>query len=394
MITNTLISSAKILSLIFNGTAQSKTELAIQTGFSRATVSKYLEPLFATGIIYESEDTIQSGGRPAKAINFNKNLKVILAADIGEQYIRIAVTNMRTEILTDCIEQINVTSGPKVILDLISNRFIFLLDKIGRSLNDVIGIGLSLPAPVDYKAGRVVGPSIMTGWDGFDIRSYLQKKFKTTIVADNDVNIMTVAEQRQYWPNVEQMLFIKLGTGIGCGIVTNRKIYRGAQGAAGDIGHIRLGGMGDPLCRCGNIGCTEALAAGWALARDLRKAGYSAQNARDVLALVKQNIPEAIHMVRKAGKILGEVISDSVSILNPSVVVIGGTLAHAEEYLLAGIREIVYQRALPLATRELIITTSKSGEQICIQGCALSVLDICFLSPAIETTITHLQNLS
>ncbi len=382
--------AGKILSLIISGKARSRKEIADNTGMSRGTISQRLQSLFDAGLIQEATETFQSGGRPARAIQFNPAFGTTLVADIGETHVRAALTDLEPKILDDETGNLEVGSGPEAVLGWIVQKFRELVRRAGRPAPKLIGIGLSLPAPVDYEKGLVVGPSIMTGWDGFDICGYIAKHFDVPIVADNDVNIMALAEYRRYWPGVDQMFFVKSGTGIGSGIIIDGKIYRGAQGAAGDIGHMRLGGHGDPLCRCGNVGCVEAIAGGWALARDLRALGFEARDGRDVLTLAQRNIAEAIHAVRKAGRVLGDVIADSVSILNPRVIVVGGTLSRAGENLLAGIRELVYQRALPLATRDLTIAASRTDETAGLLGAAQLVFDTRFLPDTIETTIAEI----
>jgi len=366
---------ARMLSLIMAGEARSRTELAQKLGLSRGTVSQWLEALFESGLVRESNETLRSGGRPARALSFNAGFGITLAADIGETHTRVAITDLEPRVLVEEVGPLDVASGPEPVLRWVCDRFRTLLGEVDRPAGDLVGIGLSLPAPVDYGAGRVVGPSIMTGWDGFEIRERIGREFDAPLVADNDVNVLTIAEHRGYWPSVDQMLFVKAGTGIGSGIIAGGSIYRGAQGAAGDIGHIRLGGHDEPLCRCGSIGCVEALAAGWAIARDLRTRGFKATDGRDVLGLVLRNEPMAVQLLRQAGRILGEVISDTVSILNPSVVVVGGTLSRAEHQLLAGIRELVYQRSLPLATRDLIISPSQLPETGGILGAARLVIE-------------------
>jgi predicted NBD/HSP70 family sugar kinase len=204
-----------------------------------------------------------------------------------------------------------------------------------------------------------------------------------------------LSEFNRFWPDVGQFLFIKAGTGIGSGIITDGRIYRGAQGAAGDIGHIQFASANPPLCRCGKLGCVEARAAGWALARDLRAQGFKAQNARDVIDLVRINQPEAIERVRAAGRVLGEVAADIVSVLNPAVIVIGGTLAEAGEHLLSGVRELVYQRSLPLATRKLQIAPARSDPGVgLLLGAAQLVIESQMAPAAIEQTIARHQRLA
>jgi predicted NBD/HSP70 family sugar kinase len=231
----------------------------------------------------------------------------------------------------------------------------------------------------------------MRGWDDFDIRSYLQPAVDAQAQVENDVNLMALAEHRHYWPTVEHFLYIKAGTGIGSGILIDGAIYRGARGASGDIGHIQFDEPKAPLCRCGKFGCVEARAAGWAIARDLRANGFAAHNARDVMALLQKREPDAIQRVREAGRVLGEVAADVVSVLNPTTIIVGGTLSHAGEHLLAGMKELIYRRCLPLALDNLSVSVARCGEYAGILGAAHLVIDAAFAPNALAETIRRFR---
>ncbi|UXS34586.1 ROK family transcriptional regulator [Agrobacterium tumefaciens] len=372
---NAIKASAALLSLVGSGRARSRSALTEFSGLSRATVHQKLASLIDAGLIRETEETLPSGGRPTRALDLNRDFAVILSADIGEQHIRVAVTDLQPRILTEISETFDILRGPAVVLNWIEEQFEVLLAKIGKTTGDVLGIGIGLPAPVDYANGRVVGPSVMVGWDNFEIRQHLEERFGVPVYAENDVNLLALSDHRQRRTNVSEMVFVKVGTGIGSGIITEGRLYRGAQGAAGDIGHIQFAREPAPLCRCGKIGCVEARAAGWAIARELRKEGIEAHTARDVTRLVEFGQPLAIHLVRESGRILGEVMTSLVSILNPQMIVIGGTLAIANDHLLAGIRELVYKRSLPLATRELELVISPPDPDAGIMGAAILVVE-------------------
>ena len=372
---NSIKASAALLSLVGSGRARSRGALTELSGLSRATVHQKLAGLIDAGLIRETEETLPSGGRPTRALDLNRDFAVVLSADIGEQHIRVAVTDLQPRILVEISETFDILRGPAVVLNWIEEQFEALLAKIGKTTGDVLGIGIGLPAPVDYANGRVVGPSVMVGWDNFEIRHHLEEKFGVPVYAENDVNLLALSDHRQRRAHVSEMVFVKVGTGIGSGIITEGRLYRGAQGAAGDIGHIQFAREPAPLCRCGKIGCVEARAAGWAIARELRREGVEAHTARDVTRLVELGQPLAIHLVRESGRILGEVMTSLVSILNPQTIVIGGTLAIANDHLLAGIRELVYKRSLPLATRELELVISPPDPDAGIIGAAILVVE-------------------
>lgn len=367
--------SGHLLSLIMSGRGSSRAALVEAARLSRATVAQRLSHLFEIGLVTESEDTLPSGGRPARELRLNTDFAIVLTADIGESQIRVGATNLEPRILTESVSEFDLRAGPEATLAHISDTALSIVRNLNHPMRDVLGIGVSLPAPVDFATGKVVGPSIMTGWDEFDICGWLAERLEVAAVADNDVNLMSLCEYRTFWPGVDHLFFVKVGTGIGSGIVADGEIYRGASGAAGDIGHIQLGDHNGPLCRCGKLGCVEARAAGWAVARDLRAQGIDASDARDVVALVSRNRPEAIKLVREAGRVVGEVIADSVSVLNPSVIVVGGTLGRTGDYLLSGIKELVYQRCLPLATRQLEIAPARVDDRGGLLGAAQLVID-------------------
>ncbi|WP_291749690.1 ROK family protein [Bauldia sp.] len=372
---NPFAGTGHLLSLIMSGRASSRAALVEATQLSRATVAQRLSYLFDAGLVAEADETLPSGGRPARALRLNTDFGVVLAADIGEHQVRVAVTDLRPSVITQTLTRFDLRRGPVETLGFIADQAEALLRQLRQPKEKVLGIGLSLPAPVDFAAGHVVGPSIMTGWDAFDIRGWLAARLGVEAVADNDVNLLALHYHHLAWRDVGDFFFVKAGTGIGSGVYAGGAIYRGADGASGDIGHIQLGSADGPLCRCGKLGCVEARAAGWAIARDLRAQGIEARDAKDVLALVEQNRPEAVTLVRRSGQVIGEAIADVVSILNPRVVAVGGTLAGTSDHLLSGIRELVYQRCLPLATRKLQITLVRPQEHDGLLGAALLTID-------------------
>lgn len=372
---NPFAGTGHLLALIMSGRAASRAALVEASQLSRATVAQRLSYLFDAGLVTEADKRLPSGGRPARALRLNTDFGLVLAVDIGEHEVRVGLTDLKPGIVAETLSVFDPQRGPVETLGFIADQSEALLRRTQRSWSEVLGIGLSLPAPVDFAAGRVVGPSIMTGWDDFDIRGWLTARLGIEAVADNDVNLLALHQHRRNWRRVENFFFVKAGTGIGSGIFAGGSIYRGADGASGDIGHIQLASSEGPLCRCGKLGCVEARAAGWAIARDLRAQGIEAEDAKDVVALTELNRPEAVTLVRQSGRIIGEAISDTVSILNPSVIVVGGTLARTRDHLLSGIKELVYQRCLPLATRKLQIALARPDVHDGLYGAALLTIE-------------------
>jgi predicted NBD/HSP70 family sugar kinase len=212
------------------------------------------------------------------------------------------------------------------------------------------------------------------------------------VLVDKDVNAMAFGEQRSVYPDVRQMLMVKAGTGIGAGMILGGEIYRGADGAAGDIGHIQVTVDDvdtEPVCQCGNTGCVEAYAGGWAIVRDLRAAGKDVTTVDDAVALIRTGDLTAVRLARRAGRIIGHAIADSVSLVNPRVVVIGGQLSRIEEQLFAGIRETVYRRSLPLATRNLQIVATRLDNRSGLIGLAMLLADGIFAPQRVEALVAR-----
>jgi len=364
--------NGELLALIANEGPLSRSSLLSASGLSRVTVTQRLASYIASDLVIETDETQPSGGRPSRLVRINAEAATLLAANIGESHIRVALTDLDITVKAQHTIAFDIEEGPERTLDRIGRVFDEQLASVGLDRSDVAGIALSLPTPVDFCRGCVVGPSVLYGWDEFGIVRHLSHDWNAPVWVENDVNLMALYEYTQSFHDTTDMFFIKVGTGIGSGIIADGKIFRGAQGAAGDIGHIQIGLENDaPLCRCGKLGCIEARAAGWAIARDLTALGHRARDARDVVALVEAGRPEAIMLLRGAGRVIGEVIANVVSVLNPARIVVGGTLARSGEHLLSGIRELVYQRCLPLATRDLDIVLAGTTNDSALIGAAM-----------------------
>jgi predicted NBD/HSP70 family sugar kinase len=362
--------------------------LADATGLSRVTIGQRLNELFEASIIREGNNTLSSGGRPKRQIELNEQAGLIAAADVGETHLHVGITDLAANVLADKTIAFDLAQSPEATLSEIVEAVADLLASNSWGMLELIGIGLSLPAPVNFVEGTVVGPSVMAGWDDFDIRRFLSGKILAPVTVDNDVNILALAEAARRKDRSAQIAFVKVGTGIGCGIIANNRLFRGASGAAGDIGHIQLSSDAAHLCRCGKLGCVEAHASGWALARDLRGHGFDAHTA--VVALARSNVPIAIQLVRQAGRVVGEVVADLVSILNPDHIIIGGMLSETGDHLLAGVKELVYQRCLPLATRNLSITLAGHRPLAGVEGAALLVRGEAFSNDSADATVKRI----
>ncbi len=373
--------------LIREEVAVTRADLARVTGLARSTVAQRVDALLAQGLVYEAGGSASTGGRPPTVLAFNRDAGVVLVADLGATHARVAVSDLAGTPLAERASDLDIGLGPEHALTWVTERFAELLDETGRSRDDVRGIGIGVPGPVEFDSGRPVNPPIMPGWDDFPIPDWFASHYGAPVLVDNDVNIMARGEHRMQWPDTEHLLLIKVGTGIGCGIVADGHIHRGARGAAGDIGHIRATSSEDVICRCGNIGCLEAVAGGQALAERLAATGEDATHSRDVVRLVQAGHPGAIRMVRDAGRTLGEVLAGTVNFFNPAVIVIGGDIAEAHAQLLAGVREGIFSRSLPLATRDLRIVPCRLGDRAGVIGAAIMAIEHVLAPDAVDRSL-------
>ena len=367
-------SPGDLLDLIRRRSPITRAELASITGLARSTVAQRIDVLIAEGLVGEVGEAVSTGGRPPAMLGFNADSGIVLVADLGATHSRLAVCDLDANPLAETYRDIAIADGPDPVLDWVLEAFDALIDEVGRSSADVRGIGIGVPGPVDFSAGRAVHPPIMPGWDDFPIRDRFEDRYGVPVLVDNDVNIMALGEYWVMHPKVNDFMFVKVGTGIGSGLILGGRLHRGAKGAAGDIGHVQAG-SGDVMCRCGNQGCLEASAGGAALERILREKGHDAEVSRDVVALVRAGNQDAIQAVRDAGRLIGRVLATTVNLLNPAVVSIGGDIAEAGQQLLAGIRETVYQRSTALSTNELRITTGTLGDRAGIIGAAALIIE-------------------
>jgi predicted NBD/HSP70 family sugar kinase len=380
-------SAGELLRLIVAGEAKTRSELALVTGLARSTVSQRVDALVQQGWLVEGGEAPSTGGRRPTVLAFNRGAGILLVADVGATHSRMAVADLAGTPLAETSGDMDVAAGPPEVLEWVHRRFQDLLAEVGRSELDVRGVGVGVPTPVEFVTGRPIHPPIMPGWDNFAIPAWFQERLDVPVLVDNDVNIMAVGEHWSHWREQENVLFIKVGTGIGCGIIAGGRIHRGAQGAAGDIGHVRVAGYEEILCECGNPGCLESIASGRALARQLTAMGIGAKHGRDVVRLVKSGNRDALRLVRDAGRLIGRVLSAAVNLLNPATIVIGGDVAEADQHLLAGIREAVYERSTPLATRALKIEKSVLGDRAGIAGAAIMISERLISPEAVDEAL-------
>jgi predicted NBD/HSP70 family sugar kinase len=356
------------------------------TDLSRSTVTLRVDQLIRAGLVREGGTAISSGGRPATILSFDEVSPTILVADIGATHGRVAVTDAGGRVLAEKVMLSRIVNGPERVLAQVCDYFDELLTLAGRSAASICGIGLGLPGPVDFVEAKVVRPPLMPGWHDVPIRELVGRRFDAPVQVDNDANLMALGEQHSQYPDAASLVFVKVGTGIGAGLVLNGSVLRGAQGAEGHIGHVRLEGSTRP-CTCGATGCLAASASGGAIVGELKAKGLGVSSIADVLALVEAGDADATATVTAAGRELGDVLATVVALLNPDVLVLGGDLG-TTEHLLQSVHERLLQRSQPLATRSLVVASSELRDRAGVAGAVEMVRGQVFSADAVDARLS------
>jgi predicted NBD/HSP70 family sugar kinase len=378
----------ELFQIFRDGRGRTKSELATLTGMSRNTVSARVDTLLAADLLTGAGSEASSGGRPPARVAMNPAAGAVLAIDLGATHVSVAVTDLAASILEFETGPIEIGLGPEPVLDAVFEMGERLLGESGRR-ERLVGIGIGLPGAVEHATGRPIDPPIMPGWDQFDVPAYVRRRFTAPVFVDNDVNILALGEHALSWPDADDLIFVKVATGLGSGIIAGGRLQRGAQGIAGDIGHVQVPFSSDSPRAAEDERTLGSIAGGMAIALALDSAGVPAHDARDVVRLIRSGDQRAVAATRQAGKEVGEVLATLVNTLNPSVIVLGGSIAHAGEHLLAGVREVVYRRSLPLATRNLVIVQSRGGDRAGVLGAAILVVQQVLSATGVEEMVAN-----
>lgn len=390
---DTLDALVSVLDTVRHGQASTRPEIMHRTGLGRAVTVQRVDELLSRGLLVEDGLGASSGGRAPRALRFNAGVGHILVVDLGATSIGVGIADLSGNLLERYEEPADITDGPDRILGRVDELLATLSRRAGRSLGALWGLGIGVPGPVEYATGRPASPPIMPGWDDYPVRDRFMNRHGVPVWVDNDVNLMALGEYRTgVARDHDAVIFIKVGTGIGAGILIDGRLHRGSQGSAGDVGHIQVSDDPTIVCRCGNRGCLEALAGGAALGRDATEAARTKRSVVLARTLREQGRIEAVdvgraaangdatsrELITMAGHRIGQMVATLVNALNPSLVVVGGGVAGIGDSLVAAIRETVYARSLPLATRDLLIVRSSLEGEAGRIGAASLVADELF----------------
>lgn len=384
------INKHTVLDLIrFTPGGISRVEIARHMDLSRAAVTTIVNDLLATSIIREAESRSVHNGRPPIVLEVNPSRGYVVGVDFGATHLSLLVADLSARIREETEVEINIQEGPETCLGEADKRVRELLAKAGISMAQVLAIGFGVPGPIVTEAGMVVAPPIMPGWDRFPIRDTLEKMWGRPVSVNNDAELGALGEWASGAGRGERnLVYIKVGTGIGAGLLIDGQIFRGATGSAGEIGHLTIDENG-PLCTCGNHGCLEAVAGGHAIALQAQKSVQSGQRtqlstirpvehitAKDVASAARRGDLLAQQILGRAGGQIGIAIAGLVNMFNPGMIIIGGGVAQTGDILLEPMRQAVQRRSLPAATRVVRITTAMLGRRSSSMGAIIQALTL------------------
>jgi glucokinase-like ROK family protein len=372
------------------------------TGLSRAVVTQRVAQLLEYGLLTEGELGPSTGGRAPRLLRLRADAGHLLVADLGATSIDVAVADLSGAIVGHLEEPADIADGPDVVLDRVEALFADCLRGVDAP-GQLWGIGIGVPGPVEFESGRAVAPPIMPGWDRHPVRDRFAS-YGVPVWVDNDVNVMALGEVRAgVAAGEDNVVFVKVGTGIGAGIIVHGKLHRGADGCAGDVGHMQVNETREVVCRCGNVNCLEALAGGAAIGRDgeaAARAGRSpflarvleqkgSLDVRDVGRAAAHGDAASVELLTNSGRLIGQMLAGVVNFFNPSLIVLGGGVVRTGDLILATVREGVYRRSLPLATRDLVVKRSTLDGIGGAVGAAAMVLDELFAPHRLGEWLEH-----
>lgn len=394
-----------VLSLIRQEGSISRAEIAKRTQLSRSTVSNIMTELLEQGVVAEAGTGPSRVGRRPIMVNFNYQAGFVVGVDLGANHLLTLVTDLEGRVLAEQEYPVSVAAGPDVVLPAIVSAVQTIIERAGVDSERIIGVGVGVPGPMDNKRGTLIMPPIMPGWHNFNFQASLQARIHKPVFVENDANLGAIGERwRGAGQGCEHLAYIKVGTGIGCGLVLDGQIYRGFAGSAGEIGHMSIEEDG-PVCTCGNLGCLESLAGGRAIVQTAQAASNRAQalvgvahsnghhtllfdhrhlSVEDVVRAAQAGDEISRETLQLAGRRIGVAIANLINLLNPGLVIIGGGVSNAGDLLLEPIRQTVARRVLPVAMQYTRIVQAHLGREAIGIGAATLVLQESFKSPALS----------
>lgn len=366
-------SSRAVLAIIRSNTAHSRLQISEQAGLSPSTVADRVDKLIAAQLLTEAGEGQSRGGRRPRTLRLNPDRGTVCAVDFGARHATVGLFDFAGDLISHTTHTIDIADGPDVVIPWVVEQAHQIRDAEAPNV-PLVGLAAALPGPVDSHSGRLVSPSRMPGWNGVDARAELAAASGMPAIVNNDANLAALGESMSRNHTADPLVYVKVGSSIGCGIIVGGTLYHGYHGIAGDISHVNVPGAQQVLCSCGRKGCLDAVAGGRALTAALSEAGTEVTDSSTIVDLARDAHPMATQLLRQAGSRVGGVLAPIMNFFNPRSLVLGGFIGEADAFV-AGAQSSIYTECLPMVTGELLIETSVAKRRAGILGGAAAMLD-------------------
>lgn len=368
----------RVLGLLRSQTVTTRPELAQASGYGRTLLNQRLSLLEQFGLVDNGKLLPSARGRSPRELVFAVDRASVLVAELGATSIDVGLARLDGEIFASSHESHRIDLAPETVLGHVERMFEQLLGSTVE-VREVWGIGIGVPAPIEHSTGRPAATAVMPGWDRYPVRERLAETFRVPVWVDNEVNVATLEELRAGTAlGRKDVLYVKVGNGIGAGIVTGGRLSRGADGYAGNLPHIEVDHDSSVLCNCGHYGCLEAVAGGVALVKSANELGRHSWQLSDLVNAAAGGDTSALDLITFSARKVGTVLAALVNFHNPSLILLGGSIARAHPLFLSTVRNVVFGRADSLATRDLDIQVAAARPNAGLKGAAFLVVDSLF----------------
>ena len=369
------LNQAGIFRLIHKYGPISRKELAENTGYSAATISNHVRTLISRGYLVETEKGDSTGGRKPIYLTVNPAKGYIIAMIVGVRQVRLLIFNLKLKAETETVFSIDNQLSPGENLDYIVTKTKGLIKGQGLTNDDIIGIGIAVPGLIDKKE-LILSFAPNLGWSNLKFGDYFSQEFSLPLVLENEANAAVIGERELLYPQVDNMVFVSINEGIGCGIIFNGKLYRGASGNAGEFGHIIIDNQGSK-CHCGNYGCWETMASENYIINAYHRLTQQSLPANQIYQLLKRGDLNALRVIEAVAKNIGIGLVNIINGLSPELIVVGGNIINIEGYIQKGMTQVLTERSLAISCQKVKMEFTRLKDMAVLEGLAHLVINDC-----------------
>jgi glucokinase-like ROK family protein len=364
----------RVIDVLLEQGVASRADIARHTGLSRTTVSSLVGDLIERGLVAERTETDDlhhrdsGAGRPPVLLALDRSAGAAIGIDFGHSHLRVAVADLSHEILAEQVRALDVDASAAEGLAAAADMVDAVLEQADVPRDRVINVGMGVPGPISHTTGNVGNGAILPGWVGVSPAAEMERRLGLPVVVDNDANLGALGEALfGAGRGAREIVYLKVSSGIGAGLIVGGRIHHGAGGTAGELGHVLVDEDGH-VCRCGNRGCLETVAATTGLLEQLSRTHGNGLTIEDVVRLASGDDPGCRRVIADAGQHIGRAMAMLCNLLNPARVIVGGDLAAAGDLLLDPLRASLRRYAIPSAAEDAEVSTGVLGERAEVRG--------------------------